>query len=408
MLKIEKLDKTIFFNTGFQVLGKIITSGFGFLSSILLARFLGVNLFGEYNLVFIFLGLIGIFADFGLGTLLTREVAAKGAESLYLSAIFSLRIVFLIIMMIISALFLIFVPYSFLVKEGIVIALIGNIFLSLSSIYWAIFQAKLEFTKIVFTQVFSSLVFLVLVFLGTRNNYPLQYYIFANSLGGLFGFIFLLKLHPGISLNFDKKMFSKIIRDVWPIGLGVIVSTYYFKIDSLILSFFYNPSFKGDLGFYSAAYKFFEVATVFVGFFQTTSFPIISSMIGKKDFSKVVGRITVYGYLIAVVASVGLFFLAKPLLLIMGENYLPAVNSLKILSLALGLLIIGGTWLSIGVAGGRQKPLFLLSCLALGLNLILNLIFIPNKSFIGASWTTVITQGFIAFGNWLIASRMVK
>lgn len=407
-MKINKVDQKIFLNVGYQVIGKFFTSGLGFLSSVLLARFLGVALFGEYSLIYIFLGLIGIFGDFGLGTLLTREVAAKRAGNIYLSATFSLRLVLLLIITTISTLFLIFTPFSITVKQGVFLALVGNIFLGLSSIYWAVFQARLEFIKVVLIQTASSVAFLVLVFLGIRNGWPTLFYVFSGLGGNLLGFVLSIKVAPKVGLFFDKIVFQKILEEVWPIGLGAIVTTFYFKVDSLILSFFFNPAFHDDLGLYSASYKFFEVVGIFAGFFQMTTFPIISSELRKKNFEKVYRRLLFYALSVALCSMIGLFVLAKPLLLIMGENFLPAANSLKILSLALGFMVAGGFWLSVAVAGGRQKTLFWFSCLALGLNVLSNLLIIPKHSFIGASWITVVTQGFIALTSLLVAGQVIK
>jgi O-antigen/teichoic acid export membrane protein len=407
-MKINQVDKKIFLNVGYQVIGKFLTSVLGFIASILLARFLGVTLFGEYSLIYILLGLTGIFGDFGLGTLLTREVAAKRADRVYLSATFSLRLVLLLIITAVSTLFLIFTTFSTTVKQGVFLALVGNVFLSLSSIYWAVFQARLEFIKVVLIQIVSSVTFLVLVFFGVRNGWPTLFYVFSGLSGNLLGFALSAKFAPKLGLFFDKKVFLKIFKEVWPIGLGAIVTTFYFKIDSLFLSLFFNPAYHDDLGLYSASYKFFEVASIFAGFFQMTTFPIISSKLERRNFDKVYRKLLFYALSIALCSMTGLFVLAKPLLLIMGENFLPAANSLKILSLALGFMVVGGFWVSVAVAGGRQKTLFWLSCLALILNVLSNLFVIPKCSFIGASWITVVTQGFIALTGLLVASQVIK
>lgn len=406
---ISKLNLKILSNTFYQIIGKLLTSSLGFLASILLARHFGVKLFGEFNLIYIFLGIIGVFSDFGLATLLVREVAAKKADEEYISAVFSLRIVFLLLILIVSSVILPFFSYSPYVRFGIVIALLGNSFLGLSSIFWAVFQAKLDFLKMVLIQVLSSFLSTILIIIGIFGSFPFLYFVLAGAIGNFAGY-FITKIVSGfkIKIYFDINIFRKILIDSWPIGLGVIVTTLFSKIDSLMISFFFNPGRSVDLGLYSASYKYFEVASVFSGFFQITTFPIISSGLRKKNFIFLYRKLFSYGAVISLVSTGGLFLLAKPLILILGKDYLPAVNSLKILSLALGVMVISGIWPSISVAGGRQKQFFYVSLSALIFNIFLNLLVVPKFSFIGASWTTFFSQIFISLGYFFIAREFIS
>jgi len=404
----DNLKKKIFLNTFYQVLGKLTTSFLGFLSTILIARHLGAVYFGQFSLIYIFLGLVAIFADFGLVTLLVRELASKKADSRFESGILSLRLFCFLAIFCIFLAILPFLPYPEIVKKGIVVALLGNLFLSLSAVYWGIFQAKIDFLKIVLIQVFSSFLAAVLVIFGVWKNLPFLYFVYCLALSNLAGFLLSLFWSPKIKLIFDIFLFKKILKEVWPIGLGAIVSTFYFKIDSLLVSLFFNPESFPDLGYYSAAYKYFEVAGVFAGFFQTTVFPIISANLGKKNFDLVYKKILKYGVGLSILSFLGLFLFSWPLILFYGKEFLPAVNSLRILSLSLGISVISGIWLSVGVAGGKQKTLFWFSLAALFLNLFSNLLVIPKYSFVGASWTTVLTQIFIGLTNFWVASKVVK
>jgi O-antigen/teichoic acid export membrane protein len=405
---IDELDKKIFSNTAYQILGKLVTSFLGFVSTALIARYLGATLFGQFSLIYVFLGLASIFADFGLVTLLIREVAAKKANARFLSGILTLRLFSSLLVIFVSLAILQFFPYPAIVKKGIVVSLIGSLFLNLSSVYWGIFQAKLNFLKVVLIQVFSSLISTVLVILGVVKLLPFDWFVFCFAIANLGGFLLSFFRGPKITIFLDFGLFKKIFGEVWPIGLGAIVTTFYFKFDSLLLSLFYNPSKFSDLGHYSAAYKYFEVAGVFAGFFQTTTFPLISANLKKKNFRFLYKKLLIYEVILAILAGFGLWLLSKPFILLYGKEFSPAIKSLKILSLALGMMVLSGIWLSVGVAGGRQKTLFGFSLVALFLNLILNFLVIPRYSYIGASWTTVLTQVFIAVTNFLVAEKVVR
>lgn len=404
-------DRKIFLNTGYQIFAKVIISILGLVSTGYLARYLGTSGFGEYSLVFSFVGIFVIFADFGLGTLLTREMAAGRASQDYFAQVFTLRFLFSTVAFILAAIAVFFFPYSSAVKTGVVIASVGNFFLLLSSLFWSTFQAEFRFEKIAFAQIIAAAISAILAISGVFWGLPFFFFIFAVLVGNFFGFLISLKLvaqDKGFFL-IDFGGFKKILSETWPLGAGLIVSVAYFKIDSLILSFFRNPEVTPDLGLYSAAYKPFEVMIVFGGFFLQTLFPFFSSTLKSADFIPRFKKFFYYSLLLSAVMTVLLLVLAKPIILVLGgAKFLPAIKSLQILSLATSVSILAGFFLSVALAGGKQVLLLKFSLIALILNLVLNLIVIPKYSFIGASWTTVVTQIFILLSSVFAAFKVVK
>src|SRR5664279_3633662 len=114
-------DKKVFLNTFYLATGKIITSILGVISFGVLAHYFTLSQMGEYNLVLNFVGFLTIFADFGLGTLLIRDIANKKADSLTITLIFSLRFLLSIIFIGFGSLLIFAFPYSNEVKIGVVI-----------------------------------------------------------------------------------------------------------------------------------------------------------------------------------------------------------------------------------------------------------------------------------------------
>src|SRR6266540_527891 len=95
-------DKKIIIGTFTQMAGKISTSILGVISFGFLARYLQDQL-GEYVLISTFVGFIVIFADLGLGILLTREIASQRADEKYISFIFTLRLLLAVLVTIIGS-----------------------------------------------------------------------------------------------------------------------------------------------------------------------------------------------------------------------------------------------------------------------------------------------------------------
>ena len=403
-------EKKVFLNTFYQMAGKMITSFLGVINFGFLARYLGPVRMGEYNLILSFVGFLFVFADFGLGTILTREVAGKKADKDYIDFVFSLRFLLTLAMAVFSSFLIFFFNYSTDVKLGVIIFAFGNIAYMLSQIIWSIFQAKMQFGKIVVTQVFISVISCLLVLTSVLLKMPLLFFICIASFTIIISFIITLKLYgENLRFLFNLLYFKKIAKESWSLGVGAVVSVIYFKIDSLIIPLFYNPSIHADLGYYSTAYKIFEVAMVFGGFYTQTLFPLFSANLHTANFRKHFFRFFVYTVLLALAGNISLLLFAKIFITILGgSKYLPAVTSLQILSFAVSSCILSGFFLDIGIAAGKQLVLVKCAIAASIINIILNILVIPKYSYIGASWTTVVTQYFILISYAVVAFYVIR
>ena len=65
----------IFKNTSWLLISQIITSIFGFVWIVLLARYLGVSDFGIMNFAISFTSIMSIFIDLGINTYITRDLS---------------------------------------------------------------------------------------------------------------------------------------------------------------------------------------------------------------------------------------------------------------------------------------------------------------------------------------------
>jgi O-antigen/teichoic acid export membrane protein len=78
------------YNTTAQLLGKFVSAGAAFVTTLLLARALGSHYFGEYIKVVAFVALFYPLVDFGLSTIYLRE--ARGRENQWFGSFLFLRI----------------------------------------------------------------------------------------------------------------------------------------------------------------------------------------------------------------------------------------------------------------------------------------------------------------------------
>lgn len=404
-------EARVFKNTLYQILGKVIISGFGVVATAFLSRFLGTNLYGEYSITLSYVGFVAIFADLGLSSLLIREVAAGRADHEYFKHIFGLRAFSGFVVLFLGVILVFFFPYGNLVKLGVIIASLGTFFSLLSSVIWSYFQGKVEFQNVVYSQIANSVAVVVLTIAGIYLKLPMIFFVVVFLLGNLVSFFVSLDL-ARIKIFFmsvSRKVYADIIKESWSFGVGAIITVAYFKIDSIILSLFYNPANTPDVGIYAIAYKIFEVIVVFGGTFTAAMYPYFSKKISDKDFSASFRKFFLYTLVISVLGGLFLLVFSKPLVLLLGGgSYINASNSLIILSAAAVATILAGFFLNIAVSVGKQVLVAKYALAALVINVILNFIFIPRYSYIAASWITVVTQLFILITNAYVAYRFVK
>jgi hypothetical protein len=62
-------------NSLFSILDQILSIGMNFLLSVLFARYLGVKSLGQYSLGLAIVGILAIFSNFGITTIMSREIA---------------------------------------------------------------------------------------------------------------------------------------------------------------------------------------------------------------------------------------------------------------------------------------------------------------------------------------------
>ncbi|MFH1833087.1 MAG: flippase [Candidatus Levyibacteriota bacterium] len=404
------MERKIFLNTFYQIFGKVVISFLGLVGTSFLTRYLGPIGFSEYSFIFAFVGFAYIFMDFGLGTLLTRTLASQKEGERLFSEFFSLRVLLSVIVLFFSMLIVIFLPYTTEIKIGIFIASFSTIFILFSGVFWGLFQAEIKFSKMVIPQIITSVCSFLLISLGVIFRANLFYFLLisvAASLVGLF-ISFLFSKYKKLFI-FNFKVFWRIIIKALPFGIGLITSVAYFKVDILILSFFYNPSFYPDVGLYSLSYKVFEVAVIFGGLFSQTLFPLFSRIINSKVFLIHFKKYLLYSLLISFSAILVLLFFANFFISILGgSKFLQSAQSLRILSLAAGSSILAGFFSSVAIAGHKEVLILKFSIIALILNVFLNFVFIPQFSFIAASWTTVVTQSFIMTTNIFASYLVIK
>ena len=400
----SSLMKSIFyrigFNTAIQILGKGISIILGFITVGLLTRYLGQEGFGNFTLVFAYLSLFGIIADFGLQLTMVRELAKKESlpQSIY-GTYFWLKVILVIFSTLLAIICLLFLPYSRFLKIGIIVASVGVAVGVLNTYGAVIFQANLRLDLVtamdVLTKIVTTIFVVLFVFLKS-SFYSILVTILVGNLAGTILIIFLIKKLITFNLVFNLSLARKLIIQSFPVGLISVLALFYFKIDTLILSIFRGAV---EVGIYGLAYKIIENLLVLWGFYMATLYPLLSNLLSKRKTIEAGGlwrkSLLISLGFSATIIIIGYIFAPLVIQILGGREFGGSVIALRILLFSLPLFFVNNLFYHTFLAKNETRwPLLAISS-SLIFNLILNLIFIPKWGYIAAALNTLITEGYL-------------
>lgn len=391
---VKILQNVVFLLTG-QVIAKIIA----LMGMIVLARQLGVAGFGMYNTIMTTLTLFATFADGGLNTTTIRDVARDYAKSdTYFSHVLVLRTTLTILA---YGMLLLFgslwstqrYPWSFLAVCGLF--LFPDAFRKLGISMLTAYE-RMEIVAImdVVAIVFRYAPFLLVIWLG--HALPLAFRFFVVSWAIVAGMWMIVVRRHCLTQWFTGITFSKlkhILHESFPFWVFFVLSVIYFKADILMLA-----TMQGDMavGLYEAAYKFIEASMFVPVSIINVLLPVMSRMfiIDKSTGHHVyIHASRILGISILPVI-IGISFFSRDIINLVFEdpNYLPAAPALSLLIWAL-LIIFLNAPVGNTIASSDRVHAYL--PYAIGntlLNIVLNVWFIRRYSYMGAAFTTVLTE----------------
>lgn len=419
------VGRAIAVNTIWMIGGKIVTTLLSLVVTAILARALGVYGYGEFTTAFAFMAFFGVIADFGFFQILVREVARRPEEEEAITGnIFALRSLFAVVVYGGGALLAWVFPYSHEVQLGIAILALASFFLSLNTTLIGVFQAHHQMYKAVAGDTISRVVLLATVYLAAVHfHWPLAgllaLYVVANLVNLGITMTFIPALVP-LRLRFDWSAWRALFAEAWPLGVVTMLGIIYYRVDTVILSLLRAPT---DVGIYGAPYKMLDLLVVVPSIFMGNVFPAITRLLHTDrsqvgwliqaafdtllivGFGMVGGLIVIAPAVIRIVA--GPAFVAASTVQIFGHA-VTASHILIILSIALIPIFLGNLWSPIVIALGDQRSLIKPGIWAVIINVVLNLIFIPQASYLAAGLITIITEIFIAVVWGVIAHRHIE
>lgn len=385
---------------------------FALIATGLMARSLGQDGFGQYTTILAFVSLFVILADLGLHSLMTREISqAANGFGRVASNLFTIRLVASLLFLLAGFGLAFFFPYPAEIKMGIGIGAIGFFFLSLHQLLLGVFQKHLVMHLAAAAEVVGRGAQLLLVYIiyvgGPTPHMPALFLYLAAMSASSFAIFFLTfvfaQRYIPIGPRFDIGYWKSTLKTAWPIALSIVLTLIYFKIDTIFLSVM-KPA--ADVGIYGAAYRVLEGLIFFPAMFAGIMMPILSrnAVSDHARFKEVLGKsIRAIAIFALPLIGGGVVLSYSITTLIGGPDFTVAGAPMQALFIATAIIFFGNILGRAVVALDLQKRAVAAYLLGVALNVVLNLIFIPTYTYMGAAWTTVVTEFFVVvFLFWLV------
>lgn len=392
--------QTIFKNMGWLLISQIIVSVFGFVWTILLARYLGVDNYGILGFAVSITGILGVIDDLGISTYIVRQISTDYesapkylGNTIPLKALFGgikLILTFIILVLLNVNQFTIFITLLFSI-ETILISYVNTLYGS----FQAFEKGKYQGIGIILMNTTTLIFILISIFADLGLEGVTFAYILANLINLIYAYYVLNKHIVKPKYEFDWDFCKKVTLLSIPFAVTGILYSIYYSIDIVMLT-----NMVGDYatGIYNATYKLISVLNLFYSVYTAVIFPVMSKLFKNDKKLLIISyeKSIKYLMLIIIPIAIGTMFYSLDIIqLIYGHKYDQAASVLSILIWTVCLLFISGASNNLLNASHREVTVTKIYAIAAVFNVVLNFFMIPHFSYNGAAITTVLSDVLI-------------
>lgn len=408
-----QLDNRLYRKSFILIVVDIICKALMFAFSVLVTRYLGVELYGQLIFALAFTNLFFIIADFGVSGLLLKEISSdRGLTKTYLDNFFGLRILLSILMAL-----ALFVAHFFLNKPVSIVQMIWGFGLyvlitSTNECITSILNAHEEIDQIALSNLLKTTATLFFCTIFIYLDLGIFSIIISYILGVFCALIFLIgstrKRIKSFGAALDVKFVLETLKRASPFALSLTFATLYLSIDTILISYFENDD---AVGIYSLGYSLTLVFHIIPAAVTKVFFPKLSMYI-KSESAKLTSLIRsqiALLCLISVPLISALYYLAPQFFsLVYGASFVESAEIFQIALIALFFKFFSFPAAFILVASGKQNLRVVIQGLTAGINIVGNIVLIPEFGIYGAAAATILSEFILLVLYLTFAVRALK
>ncbi|MBN1548084.1 MAG: flippase [Syntrophaceae bacterium] len=389
-----------------------LSEGFGkalrALLMIYIARFLGPTEYGVLNFAMSFVALFVSFLDFGLASIITRELAADGRREADLPALLSLKACLTAGTVLMIWLGSFFITPDPAVRTVVQLLALFSALTQFPEFFYAFWRARQRMEYEAWTNIgHVSLVMAVTLAVIARfpNAWAVSSGYLLCSLATLVvvAFFFYSRFQPP-SLIWDTRVWKRYLLLSYPLALTSIFGMLYSYVDSILMGYLGQIT---QTGLYHGALKIIYVILTPVGILSLSFFPVLSKF-SRESVPALQRAMNVQmgiSLAMAVPLICGGVALAPGIIhFLYGPAYAASARVLQILLFMAGLACFCTPLSNLLIANHQQGKIFWVGLTGSVVSVGLNFWLIPRFSLYGAASVAVISYA-VMFLLYLYLSR---
>lgn len=412
--EMEKYLTTTSKQTGFVFTGKYFGYMLGFLVNLVLAKYFGPKVLGQYSLVKTVISMVIIFSVFGLNNGLVKYISRYRAtdQNINLNQTIKIAVAYAGLFSVIGAIVVFFMRgiiahKLFNEKELMKVFSYGAwliIPLTFKRIFKGIFRGFKQLKYYIFSiEVIRRILFLLLLLLLIFINLQHSLYVIISLLIVESLIIFsLYKRTNKLGINLKEilfasvgKNYSQIRNEVFSYSFTLLfinfMNVILDRIDKLMLGIYKSSELVG-------IYRVASLIIILITFLHSSArmifSPIVSELYSKDQLNlleDMYSAITKWVIIFTFPIVINIILFPEVILNFFGPEYLIGVNTLIVLAVGYFVRIGVGTCGIILSMSDNEKLVLINNFLLAIMNIILNIILIPRYGIFGAGLATAIS-----------------
>lgn len=384
---------------------------FGFF--LIIAREYSQESFGQLITVLAIANILVTAIDFGLPALLQKDISLSAENGGKLTSN-ALLIFFLALPFYTGFCYLINSFFAPVIDMQIFFTAIFSVYiLSAANLLNKALSGLHEFGVQLKALFISRIICFVFIFALISGGYAnLNTLILVLVIAGILQIIFLI---PGLKNNslfpavkdFNLSYSLNLLKLSLPLGIAVLFNFLYDKIDILLISII--NGFE-QVAYYNIGYGIFKSSFILISYFYVSGLTRVSALSKRKNavnlFFRKYLRIL---FAVSVILTLMLFLFSDLIIrFLYTDKFEESVFILKILSLAVTGVALNNLTGIILTGAGFFKTNMYITLTGVGVNILLNVLFLPRYGIAAAAVITVITEYFIFVSGYFSINKFLK
>lgn len=388
----QAASRRLLSNTMIVIAGTSAQRVLHFATTVLLARGLGGELYGQFVFVGAYMFLFSFFVDLGFERVIAREVARTPERAgELLGAGLLIRGVLSLLAALAAVALATILGLPSLTWWCILISAVG-LPLSAEALLRAFFQARFEMHYPYMLTLPGGVAFVALAILVIWTESSLVWVFVASLVTGTISIALMLWIalpKMQVTWRLNPPLLRRLWRESWELGAVNFIWLVALRVDQLLLYWLRDPA---ELALYSVAVKITEALNLIPESVMVTVYPLLASteLTAPQRFERIY-RLTLRYLIVAALPLAMLLMLEGDLIIsaLFGATYAAGGSALIVLAWWMFFAYTGAVYANLMIVRSQHRLIALISSVALAINIGLNLVLIPRWGATGAAFATL-------------------